>query len=164
MAGKEILTLQINGRDQEVFTAGDATLLDVLRGPLALRAAKRGCNQGVCGACTVMVDDMPVRGCLTLAGACAGRKITTLEGFATDPAMQALQEAMIASGGVQCGFCTSGMLVTARELIATTPDLDAAQIRAALSGNLCRCTGYVRIVEAVTAAAVQLAAQRETAQ
>ncbi len=164
MSGREVLSLNINGRDREIFTEGEATLLDVLRGDLALRAAKRGCNQGVCGACTVMVDDLPVRGCLTLAGACTGRKVTTLEGLADDPAMQALQEAMIASGGVQCGFCTAGMLITARDLIAWTPGVDAAQIRAALSGNLCRCTGYVRIIEAVMDAAMRLTGQKETAQ
>ncbi|MGY6536397.1 MAG: (2Fe-2S)-binding protein [Pararhodobacter sp.] len=162
MAGKEVFALQINGTRREIFAPGDATLLDVLRDDLALRAAKRGCNQGVCGACTIMVDGVPVRGCLTLAGACTGREVTTLEGFADDAAMQALQEAMILSGGVQCGFCTSGMLITARDLVAQTPVPDEPAIRSALSGNLCRCTGYVRIVEAVTDAALQLARQKDT--
>lgn len=157
MAGREVIRLRLNGRDTEVFARGDATLLEVLRDDLALRAAKRGCNQGVCGACTVSLDGEPVRACLSMAGACTGREITTLEGHAADPVMQALQEAMIASGGVQCGFCTSGLLITARSLVAETPTPDEAAIRAALSGNLCRCTGYMRIVEAVTEAAASLA-------
>lgn len=156
MARKEVLSLQINGTEREVFAPGDATLLTVLRDDLSLTAAKRGCNQGVCGACTVMIDDAPVRACLTLAGACAGHAVTTLEGLGSDPVMQALQEAMIVSGAVQCGFCTSGMLVTARDLLAQTPLPDDATIRAALSGNLCRCTGYTRIVEAVHSAAQSL--------
>jgi carbon-monoxide dehydrogenase small subunit len=162
MARKEVLALQVNGHDREVLAPGDATLLAVLRDDLSLRAAKRGCNQGVCGACTVMVDGVPVRSCLTLAGACAGRPVTTLEGFGTDLVMQALQEAMIVSGAVQCGFCTSGMLVTARDLLGQTPMPDEGTIRAALSGNLCRCTGYVRIVEAVQSAARALSSREVT--
>lgn len=157
MAGKQVFTLDLNGAEVQVLARSDATLLDLLRDDLALRAAKRGCNQGVCGACTVMIDDLPVRSCLTMAGVCEGRKVQTLEGYATDPAMQALQEAMIASGGVQCGFCTGGMLMTARNLITETPRPSESEIRAALSGNLCRCTGYVRIVEAVARAAEEVA-------
>jgi aerobic-type carbon monoxide dehydrogenase small subunit (CoxS/CutS family) len=162
MARKEVLSLHINGHARELYAPGDATLLTVLRDDLSLTAAKRGCNQGVCGACTVMVDDAPVRSCLTLAGACAGRTVTTLEGFGADPVMQALQEAMIVSGAVQCGFCTSGMLVTARDLLAESPVPDEGAIRAALSGNLCRCTGYTRIVEAVQAAARALSVREVT--
>lgn len=159
MARKEVLTLRINGHEREVFAPGDATLLTVLRDDLSLTAAKRGCNQGVCGACTVMIDGVPVRSCLTLAGACADRAVTTLEGFGTDPVMKALQEAMIVSGAVQCGFCTSGMLMTARDLLGEVPMPDEGTIRAALSGNLCRCTGYVRIVEAVQSAARALSSR-----
>ena len=153
MTVKQVFNLNLNGRQVQVLAAEDATLLDVLRDDLALRAAKRGCNQGVCGACTVMVDDAPMRACLTLAGACEGRDITTLEGYADDPLMRALQDAMISSGGVQCGFCTGGLLITARNLVAETPRPAEEDIRKALSGNLCRCTGYVRIVEAVARAA-----------
>ncbi len=152
MPDMEIFKLDLNGRKTEVFAPSDATLLDVLRDNCSLRAAKRGCNQGVCGACTVMIDDLPVRACLTMAGACSGRAITTLEGYGDDPLMGRLQEAMNASGGVQCGFCTSGVLITARNLLAETPRPATADIRNALSGNLCRCTGYVRIVEAIAAA------------
>lgn len=162
MARKEVLSLLVNGQPREVFAPGDATLLTVLRDDLSLTAAKRGCNQGVCGACTIMVDGAPVRSCLTLAGACSGRAVTTLEGFGTDPVMQALQEAMIVSGAVQCGFCTAGMLVTARDLLGTTPTPDEGTIRSALSGNLCRCTGYTRIVEAVQSAARTLSSREVT--
>lgn len=158
MTGKTVLTLTLNGRDAEVFADADSTLLDILRNDFALRAAKRGCNQGVCGACTVMIDGLPARSCLTMAGACEGREVTTLEGFADDPTMTALQEAMIASGGVQCGFCSGGLLITARELLAETPRPSPDEIRKALSGNLCRCTGYVRIVEAIVQAAEEVAA------
>ena len=165
MTARQVFSLRVNGRTAEVFTRGDATLLDVLRDDLALRAARRGCNQGVCGACTVMLDGEPVRACLTMAGACAGHEVTTLEGQNADPVMNALQDAMIASGGVQCGFCTSGVLITARSLLGSSAQPDEAEIRAALSGNLCRCTGYVRIVEAVLQAARQLAANgQEVAQ
>lgn len=158
MAGLQAFDLEVNGRRVQALGRPDATLLEVLRDGLALRAAKRGCNQGVCGACTVMLDGLPVRACLTLAGACAGRAVRTLEGFGDDEAMRALQEAMIASGAVQCGFCTGGILITARNLIEETPRPTPEEIRAALSANLCRCTGYVRIVEAVAAAAAEVAA------
>jgi aerobic-type carbon monoxide dehydrogenase small subunit (CoxS/CutS family) len=155
MSKKQVFTLALNGKEVEVLAPSGATLLDVLRDKLSLRAAKRGCNQGVCGACTVMIDDVPVRSCLTMA--CEGRCITTLEGYADDTVMRELQEAMIASGGVQCGFCTSGVLITARNLIAENPIARNDEIRSALSGNLCRCTGYVRIVEAVAKAAKEVA-------
>ena len=157
MSNKQVFTLALNGKEVEVLAPSGATLLDVLRDKLSLRAAKRGCNQGVCGACTVMIDDVPVRSCLTMAGACEGRCITTLEGYADDTVMRELQEAMIASGGVQCGFCISGVLITARNLIAENPIARNDEIRSALSGNLCRCTGYVRIVEAVAKAAKEVA-------
>jgi aerobic-type carbon monoxide dehydrogenase small subunit (CoxS/CutS family) len=146
---KQVISLFINDFMREVFLPSDATLLDVLRDELGLSAAKRGCNQGVCGACTVMVDGVPMRSCLTMAGACEDYEVKTLEGYKEDPLMNSLQEAMIASGGIQCGFCTSGVLITARNLIEEKPGAADGDIRTALSGNLCRCTGYVRIVEAI---------------
>ena len=130
------------------------TLLTVLRDELHLTAAKRGCNQGVCGACTVSIDGVPMRACLSpgarlrRAGRCARSKA-----WATTPRMQALQRAFAAHGAFQCGFCTPGMLVAAQALLAREPEPDEAAVRAALSGNLCRCTGYAKIVAAVQAAA-----------
>lgn len=156
MTSKQVFDLRLNGEEVQVFAPQDATLLEALRDDLGLRAAKRGCNQGVCGACTVMVDDVPVRACLSLTAACEGREVRTLEGYADDPLMNALQDAMVTSGGVQCGFCTSGLLITAHNLIAEMPAPSESDVRGALSGNLCRCTGYVRIVEAVTKAAQEV--------
>lgn len=156
MTRKQVFDLRLNGDEVQVFAPQDATLLETLRDDIGLRAAKRGCNQGVCGACTIMVDDVPVRACLTLTAACEGREVRTLEGYADDPLMNALQDAMVTSGGVQCGFCTSGLLITAHNLIAETSPPSESDIRSALSGNLCRCTGYVRIVEAVTKAAQEV--------
>ena len=129
------------------------TLLTVLRDRLGLTAAKRGCNQGVCGACTVAIDGVPMRACLSLAHNCVDAHITTLEGAESDPAMRALQDAFESMGAMQCGFCTPGMLMAARALLAAHPRPSADDVRAALSGNLCRCTGYRKIVDAVRAAA-----------
>ena len=127
-----------------------------MRERLQLTAAKRGCNQGVCGACTVSVDGWPVRACLSLAQGCEGSDVRTLEGLNDTPRMQALQRAFAQVGAFQCGFCTPGMLVAAEALLARERSPDEAAIRAALSGNLCRCTGYVTIVAAVRSAAAAL--------
>lgn len=131
--------------------------LGVLRDDLALRAAKRVCNQSLCSACTEMIDGVPIRACLPIAGACEGRGVTTFEGFAADPTMQALREAIIASGGLQCGICTGGVLITARNLMEGNPKTSGVYVPAALSGNPCRCTGYYRILDAVTQAIVETA-------
>jgi carbon-monoxide dehydrogenase small subunit len=124
----------------------------VLRDQLQLTAAKRGCNQGVCGACTVLIDGWPQRACLSLAANCEGAAITTLEGLQRDAALTALQAAFAAAGAVQCGFCTPGILISALWLLARQPRPSVDQIRESLSGNLCRCTGYRKIVDAVAAA------------
>jgi aerobic-type carbon monoxide dehydrogenase small subunit (CoxS/CutS family) len=147
------LTLKINGRERAIRAELGDTLLTVLRDELLLTAAKRGCNQGVCGACTVLVDGTPQRACLSLAANCEGAAITTLEGLRGDPVLARLQHSFEARGAVQCGFCTPGILISARWLLQqqARPDTDA--IRAGLSGNLCRCTGYRKIVDAVAAAA-----------
>ena len=150
------LTLTINGEAAPVQADLHDTLLTVLRDRLQLTATKRGCNQGVCGACTVSVDGVPMRACLSLAHACEGTQVRTLEGLGDTPRMRALQQAFAASGAFQCGFCTPGMLVAADALLGRDPAPDAAAVRGALSGNLCRCTGYVKIVEAVQAAAAAL--------
>ena len=150
------LTLSINGEAAPVQAELHDTLLSVLRDRLQLTATKRGCNQGVCGACTVSVDGVPVRACLSLAHGCEGAQVRTLEGLCDTPRMRALQQAFSATGAFQCGFCTPGMLVAAEALLAREPAPDTAAVRSALSGNLCRCTGYVKIVEAVLAAAATL--------
>jgi carbon-monoxide dehydrogenase small subunit len=147
------IALSINGQTRHVQAQLTDTLLTVLRDQLLLTAAKRGCNQGVCGACTVMIDGRPQRACLTLAANCENAAITTLEGLRRDAAMARLQRAFEASGAVQCGFCTAGVLISAHWLLAQNARPDTDQIRAGLSGNLCRCTGYRKIVDAVARAA-----------
>ena len=151
------VTLAVNGRAERIEVPLTETLLTTLRERLFLTGAKRGCNQGVCGACTVLADEVPVRACLSLASNCEGIAIRTIEGCDGDPIVGALQEAFVACGGLQCGFCTPGMLIAARALLAADPDPSAAAIRTALSGNLCRCTGYVKILEAVRQAAREVA-------
>ncbi len=151
------LRLNVNGEVRPVDAALPDTLLTVLRERLGLTAAKRGCNQGVCGACTVSIDGRPMRACLSLAQACEGAAVRTLEGLADEPRLQALQQAFAERGAFQCGFCTPGMLVAAEALLAANPRPDEAAVRQALSGNLCRCTGYLKIVQAVQQAAASLA-------
>lgn len=147
------LALTINGQSRRVEAGLTDTLLSVLRDQLLLTAAKRGCNQGVCGACTVLIDGRPQRACLSLAANCEGTAITTLEGLQRDAGMARLQKAFTATGAVQCGFCTPGVLISAHALLARSADPQADEIRAGLSGNLCRCSGYRKIIDAVAAAA-----------
>ena len=159
MPSQAIVNLHVNGLDAQVGAALHDTLLTVLRDGMHLTAAKRGCNQGVCGACTVNVDGFPMRACLSLAHACEHAEVRTLEGLLDSPHMRALQAAFARSGAFQCGFCTPGMLVSGQALLQHDPAPDEQAIRTALSGNLCRCTGYVKIVEAVQAAARSLQAE-----
>jgi carbon-monoxide dehydrogenase small subunit len=147
------ITFTLNGRPCRVEAPGHFTVLDLLRDGLALLGTKYGCGEGVCGTCTVLLDDAPVRACLTLAARLDGRRLLTVEGLAADGAPDALQEAFARTGAVQCGYCTPGMLLAARALLAERPDPTEAEVREALAGNLCRCTGYVKIVEAVRLAA-----------
>ena len=158
-APRQTLQLQVNGAEAEVRVGLHDSLLTVLRDQLQLTAAKRGCNQGVCGACTVVRDGYPVRACLSLAHGCTHADIETLEGLNQHVAMQALQKAFAAESAFQCGFCTPGMLISAHALLLHNPSPDADQVRAAMSGNLCRCTGYAPIVVAVLQAAAHLRAQ-----
>jgi len=148
--------LEVNGRRHPVAVELTETLLTTLRDRLLLTGAKRGCNQGVCGACTVLVDGVPMRGCLSLTLNCAGSAVRTIEGFAGDRTMAALQDAFVAEGGTQCGFCTSGMLVAAHALLGQAADPDVEAVKRGLSGNLCRCTGYTKIATAVQRAAREL--------
>ena len=153
----ETLSLRVNGRQRRIEAEAGKTLLTALRDDLRVTSAKRGCNQGVCGSCTVLIDGEARRACLTLAERCVGREVQTLDGLADDPLMQALQKAIVLSGGVQCGFCTPGILISARALLAEGPAPGVAEVKAALSGNICRCTGYRTIVEAVLSAAGEVA-------
>ena len=150
-----MLTLTVNGQKKPVQAGLTDTLLTVLRDHLLLTAAKRGCNQGVCGACTVLVDGRPQRACLSLAANCEGAAIVTLEGLRGDTLVAQLQKSFEALGAVQCGFCTPGMIVSAQHLLKQNPKPDTDAIRAGLCGNLCRCTGYRKIVDAVAAAAAE---------
>jgi carbon-monoxide dehydrogenase small subunit len=147
------MTLHVNGKAKRVQAPADAFLLEVLRDKLALTGAKLACGMGECGACTVLLDGEAVCSCLTLAVEAQGREITTVEGLARPGELDPVQEALAVHGGVQCGFCTPGMTLTARALLNENPNPTEAEVRQALSGNLCRCTGYGKIVEAVLAAA-----------
>ncbi len=154
MSERSVLELEINGSACDVRASGADTLLTVIRDQLLLTGTKRGCNQGVCGACTVLADGRPVRSCLSLALDCEDRRVDTIEGLTTHPVMRTLQQAFVAAGAFQCGFCTPGMLVSAFDLLQRNRCPSGSDVREALSGNLCRCTGYKKIVEAVLAAAV----------
>ena len=146
------MVLAINGERTEVAFAPYKTLLEVLREDLGLTGTKHGCELGECGACTVLLDGQAVLSCLVLGLDCGGRRVTTVEGLSTDGRLDPLQRAFADLGAAQCGYCTPAFLVTARALLDTTPSPTRDQIREALSGALCRCTGYQQIVEAVEAA------------
>jgi carbon-monoxide dehydrogenase small subunit len=143
------ITLTVNGKLEYVDVPDHHTLLQMLRDRLALTGTKNGCEAGECGACTVLVDGRPVNACLMLAVEAEGREITTIEGLAAEGRLTALQQAFIDHNAVQCGFCTPGMLMSAHALLERSPDPTEDEIREALLGNLCRCTGYVRIVAAI---------------
>lgn len=152
----KLIELQINGRTRAVATTEGALLLDVLRETLRLTGTKQGCDGGECGACTVLVDGEPRLACITLAASVQGRAIETIEALATQGRpgrLSALQRAFHEKLGAQCGFCTPGMVMAAEALLREVPRPSEAQVREALAGNLCRCTGYVKIIEAVMAAA-----------
>jgi carbon-monoxide dehydrogenase small subunit len=147
------ITVEVNGRPEYLTVPSNVTLLEMLRDRLALTGTKNGCSAGECGACTVLVDGEPVNSCMILALEADGRRVTTVEGLAhEDGSLSPLQDAFAQHNAVQCGFCTPGMLMSAHALLERNPDPDEDEIREALVGNLCRCTGYVRIVEAVRAA------------
>jgi carbon-monoxide dehydrogenase small subunit len=148
---KELLELTVNGEVQEVAVKPNDTLLEVVRDTLGLVGTKEACGVGECGACTVLMEGRPVLSCLTLALDAAEQEITTIEGLSTGEDLDPIQESFIQYGAVQCGFCTPGMILTAKELLGRDKNPDEAEIREAISGNLCRCTGYAKIVEAVQA-------------
>ena len=152
------VTLTVNGRPVAKDIAPRTHLADFVREDLLLTGTHIGCEHGVCGACTVEIDGAPARSCITFAAACEGRAIRTIEGFEHDEVMAQLREAFSAEHALQCGYCTPGMLVTARDIVLRLPQADEARIRHELAGNLCRCTGYRGIVLAIQRVLAQRAA------
>jgi len=146
------ITLKVNGETEVVDVPANMTMLVMLREKLGLTGVKNGCTAGECGACTVLMNGEPVNSCMVLAAECDGADVLTVEGLSQNGQLIKLQEMLIEKGGVQCGFCTPGMLISAFALLQRIPNPSESQIREALVGNLCRCTGYVRIVDAVKAA------------
>jgi 4-hydroxybenzoyl-CoA reductase subunit gamma len=150
-----LLRLKVNGRMREIAASHSALLLDVLRDTLGLTGSKQGCDGGECGACTVLVDGQPRAACITLAATVEGQAIETIEGQVHGGQMSAVQKAFHEKLGTQCGFCTPGMVMATEGLLRRNPHPSEAQIKEALAGNLCRCTGYSKIIEAVQAAAAE---------
>jgi len=153
---KELINLTINDQTYEVAVAPNQTLLDVLRYQLELTGTKKGCELGDCGSCTVIMDDKPVNSCLVLAMQAVGKDIKTIEGLETEQGLHPVQKAFVEKQGVQCGFCTSGMILSAKSLLDKNAGPTEQEIRKALSGNLCRCTGYQKIIESVQAASKEI--------
>jgi len=154
---KTVIRLRVNGTERDLLIAPSRTLLEALREELGLTGTKQGCGEGECGTCTVLLDGVPVNACLVLAVEAAGREVTTIEGLADGARLHPLQHAFIEHGAIQCGFCTPGMILSAKALLDRRPNPTEAEIREALGGNLCRCTGYQKIAEAVRAAAAATA-------
>ncbi len=149
---KRLLQLKVNGEDYEVYAEPWKTLVEVLREELGLTGVMEGCNTGNCGSCTILVDGKAVKSCMVLARQAIGKDIVTIEGLARDGQLHPLQQAFIDHFAVQCGFCTPGMILTAKALLEENPRATEDEIRHSLHGNLCRCTGYVKIIEAIQAA------------
>ncbi|MFQ5923765.1 MAG: (2Fe-2S)-binding protein [Anaerolineales bacterium] len=146
---KTPLSLTVNGDTHEIYVDTRHSLLDVLRNELGLTGTHRGCDSGDCGACTVHLDGLPVTSCLVLAADCDEARIVTIEGVAHDGSLHPLQRAMVEKGAIQCGFCTPGIVMNAFALLEEIPEPSETEVRTALAGNLCRCTGYWKILEAV---------------
>jgi carbon-monoxide dehydrogenase small subunit len=151
--GTHQITFTVNGELEQVAVPSNMTMLGMLREKLALTGTKNGCTAGECGACTVLMNGEPVNSCMVLAVECVGADIVTVEGLSEDGQLDPVQQAIIDSGGVQCGYCTPGILIIARSLLDKNPNPSEDEIREALVGNLCRCTGYVRIIEGISQAA-----------
>jgi carbon-monoxide dehydrogenase small subunit len=150
---KLLHTLKVNGTEYQVETKPNVTLLNLLRDELGLTGTKDGCQEGECGTCTVLVDEQPVNSCLVLAAQCDGKEVLTIEGVARNGNLHPIQKAFIETGAVQCGFCTPGMILSSVALLEKTLTPTDSEIRTALAGNLCRCTGYNKIIKAVEIAA-----------
>lgn len=148
---KQIITLHVNGEDYELLVEPHWLLIDVLREKLGLTGTKKGCGAGECGACTILMDGRPVNSCLVLAVRAEGTDIVTIEGLAKNAEIDPLQEEFLKQGAVQCGYCTPGMILTAKALLEENDHPSEGEIREALAGNLCRCTGYQKIIDAIQA-------------
>jgi carbon-monoxide dehydrogenase small subunit len=146
---KQLISLKVNNKPHEVAVDPNRTLVDLIRYDLKLTGTKKGCDMGECGSCTVIMDGKPVNSCLVLAIQANGREILTVEGLETETGLHPLQEAFVHHGAIQCGFCTPGMLLSAKALLDKNSHPSEMEIRRAISGNLCRCTGYQKIVEAI---------------
>ena len=153
---KTLLTLTVNGEERQVFASVHKSLLEVLREDLELTGTKHGCELGECGTCTVLVDDKSILSCLMLGLEAEGREVTTIEGMAENGRLHPLQDTFADLGAAQCGYCSPGFLLAAKELIEKSPNPSRDEIKEALSGNLCRCTGYIKIYEAVELAAARM--------
>ena len=151
--GKEIASFIVNGNEYDVIIEPHMLLIDVLRDKLGFTGTKYACGAGDCGSCTVLIDGKPYFSCLTLAVTAKGKNILTIEGMADGATLHPIQQAFVASGAVQCGFCTPGMVLSAKALLDDNPEPTRDEVKTALAGNLCRCTGYVKIVDAVEASA-----------
>lgn len=156
MMHKSVISLTINGDSVDAIVKDNLTLLDFLRDRLGLTGTKKGCEQGECGACTVLLDGLPVNSCCTLAVECDGREVVTIEGLAREGELTPLQRQFIDKWALQCGYCTPGMIMSATALLNHNPHPTELEIREAIEGNLCRCTGYAKIVEAIQAAAAEM--------
>jgi carbon-monoxide dehydrogenase small subunit len=152
---KKSVILRVNGEEQELLIHPHRTLAEVLREELQLTGTKQSCNEGACGSCTVLLDGLPVRSCLLLAADVEGREITTIEGLAEEGKLHPLHASFVEHYAIQCGFCTPGMILTAKALLDTNPNPTDKEIRQAISGNICRCTGYAKIIEAIKAASAK---------
>jgi len=155
------IELKINGETFHVEVEPHETLLDVIRGKVGLTGTKKGCETGQCGACTIIVEGKAVNSCLILAVEAHGREIVTVEGLAKDGQLHPLQQAFVEEGAVQCGYCTPGMLLSAKVLLDENPRPTQRQVKEAIAGNLCRCTGYVKIVKAIMAAAEKISVEQK---
>ena len=153
---KRTITIEVNGDSHEIEVENRRTLLQVIREDLKLTGTKKMCVMGVCGSCTVLLDGMSVNSCLVLAVDADGKKVQTIEGVAHGDDLDPIQEEFVQKGAIQCGFCTPGMIMVTKAFLAKNPNPTEEEVKTALSGNLCRCTGYVRIVEAVMTSAERL--------
>ncbi|MBD3171879.1 2Fe-2S iron-sulfur cluster binding domain-containing protein [Candidatus Bathyarchaeota archaeon] len=151
------IRIELNGEKVDIDASPQTSLVDLLRGHLNINSVKKGCESGECGACTVLLDGIPVTSCIILAPQAEGHRVTTLEGLEHNPLMIDLREAFIENGAIQCGFCTPGMLISSYALLRDNPNPTAEEVKIGLEGNICRCTGYTKIIEAILDAAERIA-------